>query len=463
MSYSFVRSDEDDLILRVVKEVNKALNNISRASSSPNTQEGTTALSLLTVNQKKPESSCGIELRLKQLEEKLSFGFEETTRTIGVVGMPGIGKSTLVQKLYEKSKNGFLSHVLIPDVHETTKEHGLSYLPTILLEDLLKIKNPKFETVQAAHEGYKDQLLKTKALVILDNVSNKEQIVAILGKRDWIKQGSKIVIATSDKSLIHDLVDDIYEVPPLSYKDSLQHFTHYAFGDQSNASSFLKLSNDFVHYTKGNPLALKVLGAELLGKDESLWYSKLDALSQQHKGRTRSSKKMRAQTSSEMLQSVWKGSYDGLNQQQKDTLLDIACFRSSDKNYLESLLDSYGENTTEAEIEIAELVNKFLITISSGKIEMHDTLYMFCKEIGREASAPDGKGRRRLWDHHTIIDMLDNNKVILTSCIYCNPFKLVSMRQVFCYLYCCYELMPCLLLIDRELLGSDLSSLTWLM
>ncbi|KFK26010.1 hypothetical protein AALP_AA8G191200 [Arabis alpina] len=402
-------SDEDDLILRVVKEINKALNNISRASSSRDTQEGTNVLSLI-VNKKRPESSCGIELRLKQLEEKLSFGFEETTRTIGVVGMPGIGKSTLVKKLYEESKNGFLSHVLILDVHETSKEHGLSYLPTILLEDLLKIKNPMFETVQAAHEGYKDQLLRTKALVILDNVSNKDQIVAILGKRDWIKQGSKIVIATSDKSLIHDLVDDIYEVPQLSYKDSLQHFIHYAFSDQSNASDFSKLSNDFVHYTKGNPLALKILGAELLGKDESLWYSKLDALSQQHNGRTRSSKKKRAQTSSEMLQSVWKGSFDGLTQQQKDTLLDIACFRSMDKNYVASLLDSNGENSTDAETEIEELVNKFLITISSGKIEMHDTLYMFCKELGQEASAPDGIGRRRLWDHHTILDVLDNSK-----------------------------------------------------
>lgn len=405
------------------------MNNLSRASSSSLiiTQEGTHVLSL-TLNQKKPESSCGIELRLKQLEEKLSFGFEETTRIIGVVGMPGIGKSTLVKKFYEESKNGFLSHVLILDVHETSKEYGLSYLPTILLEDLLKIKNPTFETVQAAHEVYKDQLLKSKALVILDNVSNKDQIVAVLGKRDWIKQGSKIVIATSDKSLIHGLEDYVYEVPQLSYKDSLQHFIHYAFSDQTNASNFSKLSNDFLHYTKGNPLALKVLGAELLGKDESLWYSKLDALSQQHKRQTRSSKKMRAQTSSEMLQSVWKGSYDGLTQQQKDTLLDIACFRSLDKNYVASLLDSYCENSTDAEIEIEELVNKFLITISSGKIEMHDTLYMFCKELGQKTSALDGIGRRRLWDHHTIIDVLDNNKVILTSCIYCNTFKLVSLR-----------------------------------
>ncbi|CAN8300403.1 unnamed protein product [Cochlearia groenlandica] len=404
------KSDEEDLISKVVEEVKKALNKISRTSpQNYYLQEDTDLCS--TLHQEKVESSCGVESRLKQLEEKLSFGFEEKTRTVGVVGMPGIGKTTLVKKLYEKAKHGFLSHVLITDIHQTTKDYGLSHLATILLEELLKIKYPKFETIQAAHESFKEQLLKTKTLVILDNVSDKEQLVAILGKGDWIKQGSKIVIATSDKSVVHGFVDYIYEVPRLSYKDSLQHFTHYAFADQSNAtSSFSNLSKDFVHYTKGNPLALKVLGAELLGKDESLWHSKLDALSQHHKGREKSSKKPRAQSSSEMLQSVWKESYDALNQQQKDTLLDIACFKSLDKNYVASLLDSYKENFVDARIEIAELVDKFLITISSDKVEMHDTLHMFSKELGQEASASDGKGRRRLWDHHTIMDMLENNK-----------------------------------------------------
>lgn len=417
-SYLLVHSDEDDLIYRVVKEVTKALNNTSRAS--PLSSEGTDLL-----QQKKVESSCGIELRVKLLEEKLSFGFEETTRTIGVVGMPGIGKSTLVKKFYEKSKNRFLSHVFLSDVHQTTKDYGLGYLAAILLEDLLKVKSPRFENVQAAHEGYKDQLLRTKTLVVLDSVSDKEQIVAILGKRDWIKQGSKIVIATSDKSLVHEWVDDIYEVPRLSYKHSLQHFSHYAFGGENYDSSFSNLAKDFVHYTKGNPLALKVLGAELLGKDVSLWYSKLDALSQYHNGRERSSRKMLAQSSSEMLQSVWKQSYDALNQQQKDTLLDISGFRSLDKDYVASLLDSYGANATDARIEIEELVHKFLITISGGKIDMHDTLHMFCKELGQEASAPDGKGRLRLWDHHVITDVLDNNKVTLTSCLSCYSY--------FCY------------------------------
>ncbi|KAF8087540.1 hypothetical protein N665_0579s0006 [Sinapis alba] len=401
------KSDESHFIAEIVEHVLEALNNPSGYSSSnPPLLEGSDLSR--TVHQKNVESSCGIELRLKQLEEKISVRCGETTRIIGVVGPPGIGKSTLVKKFYEESKNLFLSKVFIQDVHQTTKEdNGLCYLLKVLLEDLLDLKNPTFETVQAAREVYDVQPFENKAFVVLDNVSDREQIVAVLGQRNWIKDGSKIVIATSDKSLIHGLVDDIYEVPRLSYEDSLQHFTHYAFCGQSYASSFLKLSKDFVHYTKGNPLALKVLGAELLGKEKLLWSEKLNALSQYRNSRERSSKKMLAQSSSEMLQSVWKGSYDALNQQQKDTLLDIAsCFRSLDENYVARLLDSYGD----ARREINELVHKFLITISGGKIEMHDTLHMFCEKLGQEASATDGNEQLRLWDNHKIIVMLGTNK-----------------------------------------------------
>ncbi|KAF2582270.1 hypothetical protein F2Q68_00000614 [Brassica cretica] len=366
------KSVESRFITDIVEDVLQRLKNPSRASSSSNPPSGTY---FSRTGQDKVESLCGIEIRLKQLGEKISFGSGETTRIIGVVGPPGIGKSTLVKKFYEDSKERLSRHVFIPDVQQIRKEdNDLRYLLKILLEDLLGVKNPKIETVKRAHEASKNQLLQKKAFVVLDNVGDREEIDAILGQRDWIKQGSKIVIATSDKSLlIHAGVKNIYEVPPLSYQHSLQHFAHHAFGGQSYDSSFSKLLNEFMHYTKGNPLALKVLGGGLLGKDVSLWSDKMDALKQCHNGQERRSEKMPAQSSIQMLLSVWKGSYDALTQEQKDTLLDIAYFRSLDENYVASLLDSYGETST----KIAELVNKFLISISGGKIHMHDTLHMF--------------------------------------------------------------------------------------
>ncbi|XP_010492754.2 PREDICTED: LOW QUALITY PROTEIN: disease resistance-like protein CSA1 [Camelina sativa] len=394
------KSDEDQVINIIIKKVKEIIQNRrSEVPPAPNHSE-CIGPRPQPQRQKRHESLWGIEHRLKQLEEKLSFGSKETTRTIGVAGMPGIGKTTLATMLYEKWNDRFLRHVLILDIHKTSEEDGLDYLATLLLQGLLKVENPNIESVEA----YRDQLLETKVLVVLDNVSSKEQIDALLGKRDWIKKGSKIVITTSDKSLMtQSLVNDTYQVPPLSDKDALKHFLQYAFddheGDAPGRGNFPKLSKDFVHYTKGNPLALQMLGAELLGKDETHWGLKLNALLNQHH------KSPPGQSISKMLQRVWEGSYDGLSQKEKDTLLDIACFRSLDESYVASLLDSDGSSNI-----IEDLVNKFMINIYAGKVEMDDTLYMLSKELGREATAKDRKGRHRLWHHHTITDVLTKNK-----------------------------------------------------
>lgn len=81
-----------------------------------------------------------------------------------------------------------------------------------------------------------------------------------------------------------------------------------------------------------------------------------------------------------------------------------------DESCVAILLEFYDPYYSDAKCEIVDQVNKSLDNISSGKVEMHDMLCMLSKKLGKEATALYGKGRSRMWRHHTIIDIMNKSK-----------------------------------------------------
>lgn len=339
----------------------------------------------------------GVEQRLKQLEEKLWSDHDKKTRFIGVVGMPGIGKTTLAKMLYEKWEHLFESGMFFPNVSKMSKEYGSDWLQKRLIQELLKNTHPNIEYKENAHEFWKDDLLKKKIFVVLDDVSGKKQIKSLFGKRDWIKKGSKIVITSSDESLLQELVHYTYVIPRLNYRDSLQCFTNHAFGLDYAKGNFVKLSRHFLDYAKGNPLALKALGVELCGKDEAYWEQRIGTLTQ---------------SSSKLIQDVLRRRYDELTKRQQDAFLDVACFfRSENTSYVRCLMNSYDSKSIEVWDEIGDLRDKFLVNISGGRVEMHDVLYTFAKELASQALAGNAEIQCRLQSYQDIV-RVQKNKVV---------------------------------------------------
>ena len=99
--------------------------------------------------------------------------------------------------------------------------------------------------------------------------------------------------------------------------------------------------------------------------------------------------------------------YKGLEYSTKKLFLDIACFfRGEDKNRVAGILKDSGYYK---DIEI--LKDKSLITISGGKLWMHDLLQEMGKEIV-SCEAPQEPGRcSRLWNDMDIFSILKNNTV----------------------------------------------------
>lgn len=295
--------------------------------------------------------------------------------------MPGIGKTTLAMKLHEKWNYNFVRCMPLLGIHKKSKDYEPVWLRKTLLEVLLEGKFPVIDN-ETTHESVKDILLQTKVFVVLDDVSDRKQLDFLLGNLDWIKKGSKILITTSDQSLLKGFVDDTYVVPLLNDKEAFQLFTYHAFdGRISPTQSFLILSRKFADYARGHPKALKLLGIELRGKDEAHWVNRLGTGTDWYNTR---------------IHDVWKISTDQLNEQQKDVFFDIVYFFKSENEYfVRSLLDSGDPDITDSVSETRDLADKFLITISDGRVEMNDLLHRFSKGLGSPL-------RHRLWNYKDI-------------------------------------------------------------
>lgn len=116
-------------------------------------------------------------------------------------------------------------------------------------------------------------------------------------------------------------------------------------------------------------------------------------------------------------------SYDELCSEQKDAFLDIACFRSEELDYVESLLSSSDPGSAEAMNPVKALTNKFLINTCDGRVGMHDLLYTYSRELDSKACTQYGSRQRRLWLHQDII------KGCVTNLLQKTMVRLINQKE----------------------------------
>jgi hypothetical protein len=156
----------------------------------------------------------------------------------------------------------------------------------------------------------------------------------------------------------------------------------------------VSLTEKFLKYADGLPLALKVLGSLLYGKTKEVWESQLQ--------------KLEKLPDQDILKSL-KLSYDGLDKEQKDIFLDIACFHIGNlERVVEQMLDGCGYSAARIGMEV--LKDRCLIFISEyNEVWMHDLI----KQMGQTIVLleDDPRKRSRLWKTNDIYDVLSKKKV----------------------------------------------------
>jgi hypothetical protein len=343
----------------------------------------------------------GINTRVEKLMSHLAIGSSEV-HVIGIWGLGGMGKTTLARVVYERVSNQYEARSFITDVRENSEKYGLVQLQKRLLNELLNERDVNIYDVGNGVLMIKKRLRHKKILLVLDDVNESDQLEKLAGKNDWFGPGSRVIITTRNKHLLvkHE-VHEIYEVKALTNDDSLQLFSLKAFKKDHPPEDYVQLSQAFVHYSKGLPLALEVLGSFLFKRSVDDWKSELHRLKE---------------FPNRKIIDVLKISFYGLEDPEKNIFLNIACFfNHMDQDHVIKIL---GYLELYPNIGLSVLCEKSLLKIEQEKYQMnqnylwmHDLLQEMGRDIVRQECLQDPGKRSRLWLYKDINSVLTENTV----------------------------------------------------
>ncbi|KAM7469178.1 hypothetical protein LguiA_007361 [Lonicera macranthoides] len=318
-----------------------------------------------------PKYLVGMDSHIKEMEGLLNSD-SNGLRIIGILGMGGLGKTTIAKVIYNKLSEHFKHSCFLEDVREKSEHHsGIANLQTKFLSKILKRKIDS--------EGLykiKDAVQGNNVFLVLDDVDKMSQIEELLGDLSWYAAGSKIIITTRNEEVLLALertyqnegLHELYRCYRPNLMDNnlaLQLFSKHAFMRDFLPEGYDALAKEVVSSAGGLPLVLVTLGSLLfIEKDRGLWQEKLE--------------KLQALPHKEILGRL-RISYDALDNAQRQIFLDIAClFSGKDKTNPYYMWDDCKFYPSEG---INALVRRSLITVGdNNKLWMHDRL----RELGEQ-------------------------------------------------------------------------------
>ncbi|GMP63299.1 hypothetical protein CsSME_00025037 [Camellia sinensis var. sinensis] len=333
--------------------------------------------------------------------KNIGLWLQDESSDVGIVaicGMGGMGKTTIAKVLYNSNFSRFEGSSFLANIREILKQQdGLLQLQRQLLSDMLKGRKENLYSVDEGVVKIKNALCCKKVLVVLDDVDTLDQLDAILGMRDWLSQGSKIIITTRREQLLkaHE-VCRVHQVEKLDNDESLELFSWHAFGKNRPIDGFIEDSERVVQYCGGLPLAIKILGASLSGRSLNVWKSQLQ--------------KLKAIPNSEVIEKL-KISYDSLqDDHDKNLFLHVGCFFvGMDEDQVVTILDGCDFYTM---VGIQNLIDRCLLTIDEHKkLVMHQLVQEMGREIVRRESPKEPGERSRLWNCKDSLNVLRENTV----------------------------------------------------
>ena len=318
----------------------------------------------------------GIQEKMSQLEKQL-----QTVGSLGIVGMGGIGKSTLAKALSNHVSNHFDAICFVDDLKDETCTFVLKHKSRDMQDS-----PSQAETLRKTRDIL-EQVRKTKKiLLVVDNVSKQSQLCQLLGDSMFKDVGGmRLIISSRNWESLkgHVPVAGKVDMQTLEGNQPMKLFSRHAFGTNQSCLPYLEhVVGKIVNACCGLPLSLEVMGTCMQGETRlRIWERTLHRL-------------LRARHDGSPNEKLWmtlRISFDELSIEEKSMFLDIACFFCKDFLMLKgTFLRMFDGNAQEI---LERLHNKSLVKVDKwDRLDMHDQL----RDMGRMIAQREFTGTRLL-------------------------------------------------------------------